>query len=84
MDVESWRRICRTVKAFGLNHLRFHSWIPPEAAFAAADEEGVLFQVEAPQANVDQGQVSDRDAFIAQANCGGSCAPTATTRRSVF
>ena len=28
-DVPSWRRICQTIKAYGLNHLRFHSWTPP-------------------------------------------------------
>ncbi len=66
MDVPAWRRICRTIKAYGLNHLRFHSWTPPEAAFTAADEEGVLLQVEGPQANVSQGQIAGRDAFIAR------------------
>jgi len=47
-DVESWRRIIRICRAHGLNLLRFHSWCPPEAAFAAADEEGFYFQVEGP------------------------------------
>lgn len=45
-DVASWRRILRIAKAHGLNHIRFHSWCPPEAAFVAADEEGVYYQVE--------------------------------------
>ena len=45
-DVGSWRRIIRICKAHGLNHIRFHSWCPPEAAFAAADELGFYFQVE--------------------------------------
>ena len=45
-DVESWRRIVRICKAHGLNHIRFHSWCPPEAAFVAADEEGFYYQVE--------------------------------------
>jgi hypothetical protein len=45
--VESWRRIIRICKAHGLNHIRFHSWCPPEAAFLAADELGFYFQVEA-------------------------------------
>ena len=44
--VEPWRRIMKIVKSHGLNHLRFHSWCPPEAAFQAADEEGVYFYVE--------------------------------------
>jgi hypothetical protein len=47
LDVESWRRELRTIQAHGLNHVRFHSWCPPEAAFVAADELGVYLQVEA-------------------------------------
>ncbi len=39
-DVESWRKIFRTCKDYGLNHMRFHSWCPPEAAFEAADQLG--------------------------------------------
>jgi hypothetical protein len=45
-DVESWKRLIRTCKAYGLNLIRFHSWCPPEAAFIAADELGFYFQVE--------------------------------------
>ena len=33
-DVESWKKIFRTCQAWGLNHMRFHSWCPPDAAFA--------------------------------------------------
>ncbi len=47
-DIESWRRYFETVKAYGLNHVRFHSWCPPEACFAAADEAGVYLQPELP------------------------------------
>jgi hypothetical protein len=46
-DKASWLRILGTVKTNGLNLVRFHSWCPPEAAFQAADELGVYFQVEA-------------------------------------
>jgi hypothetical protein len=45
-DVDSWRRIVRICKAHGLNHIRFHSWCPPEAAFVAADELGFYYYVE--------------------------------------
>ncbi len=48
MDQGYWDRILRTAKAWGLNHLRFHSWCPPENAFRAADQLGVYFQVELP------------------------------------
>ena len=45
---EAWQRIMSVAKAHGLNHLRFHSWCPPEAAFAAADAAGMFLQVEGP------------------------------------
>ena len=47
-DAESWRRLIAKARDYGLNHLRFHSWCPPEAAFQAADEAGFLLQVETP------------------------------------
>uniref|UniRef100_UPI0032176EE6 sugar-binding domain-containing protein n=1 Tax=uncultured Draconibacterium sp. TaxID=1573823 RepID=UPI0032176EE6 len=45
-DVDSWKRIINICRAHGLNHIRFHSWCPPEAAFIAADELGFYYQVE--------------------------------------
>ncbi|MBW2621572.1 MAG: beta galactosidase jelly roll domain-containing protein [Deltaproteobacteria bacterium] len=45
-ETEYWEKIYTAVQAHGLNHLRFHSWCPPEAAFDAADEMGVFLQVE--------------------------------------
>ncbi len=45
-DIESWKKIFQTCKEYGLNHMRFHSWCPPEAAFDAADELGFYLQVE--------------------------------------
>lgn len=48
MDLDDWRRIFRIVRSYGMNHLRFHSWCPPEVAFTAADEAGVLLHVELP------------------------------------
>jgi hypothetical protein len=46
MGEEYWTKIYRRCKEFGLNHIRFHSWCPPEAAFEAADREGIYLQVE--------------------------------------
>ena len=45
-DVAEWKRIIGIAKSYGLNHFRFHSWCPPEAAFIAADELGFYLQVE--------------------------------------
>jgi hypothetical protein len=46
-DVEEWMRIFKICKSYGLNHMRFHSWCPPEAAFEAADQLGFYLQIEA-------------------------------------
>ncbi|OAM88785.1 hypothetical protein OH491_10025 [Termitidicoccus mucosus] len=46
--ITAWRKMFSDYKKWGLNHIRFHSWCPPEAAFAAADEAGVYLQVELP------------------------------------
>lgn len=48
MDVDSWHRYLSTCDSYGLNHIRFHSWCPPEAAFVAADELGIILQPELP------------------------------------
>ena len=47
-DVESWERIFRICKEWGLNAMRFHSYCPPEAAFTAADRVGFYLQPEGP------------------------------------
>ena len=43
---EAWNRIMQIIKKHGLNHIRFHSWCPPGAAFVAADKAGIYLQVE--------------------------------------
>ena len=63
-DVPSWQRVYRIMKSYGLNHIRFHSWCPPEAAFTAADIEGIMIQAEGPMANVPAGKDPARDAFL--------------------
>lgn len=45
-DVDEWERIFRIYKSYGLNHVRFHSWCPPEAAFQAANRIGIYMQPE--------------------------------------
>ena len=47
-DEASWLRIFRKCKEYGLNHVRFHSYCPPEAAFMAADRVGIYLQPEGP------------------------------------
>ncbi len=48
MDEKEWERVIRIMKSYGLNHLRFHSFCPPDAGFAAADRLGFYFSPEAP------------------------------------
>jgi hypothetical protein len=47
-DKESWLAIMKKCKEYGLNHIRFHSYCPPDAAFQAADEVGIYLQPEGP------------------------------------
>ncbi|MDO4275823.1 MAG: glycoside hydrolase family 2 TIM barrel-domain containing protein [Eubacteriales bacterium] len=46
MDEKEWMTILKKMKEYGLNHYRFHSWCPPEAAFKAADMLGMYLEVE--------------------------------------
>ena len=62
MDVESWRNYLGDCAAYGLNHVRFHSWCPPEAAFVAADELGIILQPELPF----WGDFNDKDTVLMQ------------------
>jgi hypothetical protein len=47
-DEASWRELFEKCKSYGINHMRFHSYCPPEAAFAAADQVGIYLQPEGP------------------------------------
>ena len=46
MSVEAWLDILKRYHAYGVNCVRFHSHCPPEAAFTAADQIGMLMQPE--------------------------------------
>lgn len=46
--VEEWCRILNTAKSWGINHYRFHTCCPPDAAFTAADMLGIYMQPELP------------------------------------
>ena len=69
MRAEDWKRIYSTAKSYGINHFRFHSWCPGEAAFAAADEEGIILQAELPLFGYTAppvGEDEPRDSFLRQ------------------
>ena len=63
MDFESWRKLLSTQEEYGVNHIRVHSWCPPEAAFAAADLLGMTLHVETP-VWTEVGTHADTDDFI--------------------
>ena len=46
--VEEWKQVFATVKEYGINHYRFHTCCPPDAAFTAADEMGIYMEPELP------------------------------------
>ncbi len=48
MTANEWTSIFNLYKEYGMNHCRFHSWCPPEAAFQAADSVGIYLQIEMP------------------------------------
>lgn len=47
-SVEEWLRILGISKSYGINHYRFHTCCPPEAAFTAADMLGIYMEPELP------------------------------------
>ena len=47
-DVDEWVRVLGISKSYGINHYRFHTCCPPEAAFEAADRLGIYFEPQLP------------------------------------
>jgi hypothetical protein len=47
-DIDHYRRQFRIARSYGFNHVRLHSWMPPEPFWDAADECGMLVQTELP------------------------------------
>lgn len=64
MQKDVWKKVFSAAKSYGLNHLRFHSWCPPEAAFAVADSMGFYLQIELPFWNKNAGKVEPMNAWL--------------------
>jgi len=64
MKKSDWLKVFGTAKSYGLNHIRFHSWCPPDAAFEAADEMGFYLQIELPVWSLKIGQDKLADEFL--------------------
>ena len=52
-EYEFYKKNIRMAKSYGFNTIRFHSVIPPEECFRAADEEGILIHIEMRKENDD-------------------------------
>lgn len=63
-DEPEWERIMSTCREYGLNHLRFHSWCPPKAAFDVADRMGFYLHVECGSWSKNLGSGLPIDRFI--------------------
>lgn len=64
MEKAEWAELIAQAKNYGLNHLRFHSWCPPSAAFEAADEAGFYLQAELPHWSLKVGEDKLTTAFL--------------------
>jgi len=64
MDKAGWRKVMESAREWGLNHLRFHSWCPPKAAFEVADEMGFYLQVELPLWSLNVGKDAGTNRFL--------------------
>lgn len=63
-DRAGWDKVFSVAKSYGLNHLRFHSWCPPRAAFEVADDMGFYLQVELPLWSLTVGKDTATNKFL--------------------
>ena len=47
-DKEYYRRVIRILKELGFNSVRFHTYVPMPEYMEAADELGMVFEIETP------------------------------------
>lgn len=64
MEKDGWSTVFKTASNWGLNHLRFHSWCPPKAAFEVADSMGFYLQVELPLWSLNVGKTDSVNTFL--------------------
>lgn len=61
---DGWEKVFQSARSWGLNHLRFHSYCPPDAAFRVADKMGFYLQVELPVWSLKIGDLPDVETFM--------------------
>lgn len=64
LNKAEWAELIAQAKNYGLNHLRFHSWCPPAAAFEVADEAGFYLQAELPHWSLAVGEDAATTEFL--------------------
>ncbi len=47
-DLDSWLKVLSISRSYGINHYRYHTCCPPEAAFTAADMLGIYMEPQLP------------------------------------
>ena len=63
-DVEGWLKVMKTAKEFGINHYRFHTCCPPDAAFTAADMLGIYMEPELPFWGTVKDEIDDEQQYL--------------------
>lgn len=63
-DTESWLAVMKTAKEHGINHYRFHTCCPPDAAFCAADQLGIYMEPELPFWGTVEEEVTDGQQYL--------------------
>ena len=63
-DVDSWLKVMKTAKEYGINHYRFHTCCPPDAAFTAADMLGIYMQPELPFWGTIEDTLTDEQKYL--------------------
>lgn len=63
-DTPSWEKVLKTAKAHGINHYRFHTCCPPEAAFEAADRVGIYMEPELPFWGTVEDELTDGQKYL--------------------
>lgn len=63
-EVSEWERVLGIAKEYGINHYRFHTCCPPEAAFTAADRLGIYLQPELPFWGTIPDELNDEQRYL--------------------
>ncbi len=63
-DTEGWLKVMKAAKEHGINHYRFHTCCPPEAAFYAADELGIYMEPELPFWGTVEDEVTEGQQYL--------------------